>query len=156
VKVTNSRGWEATVSGTLLPPLSPAGQELVGVGPVGGRTGGAARLPPGAARLEQHPIGLPVGVVDSADLAALPVGLPDAAGEADRVVAVAGLGDQLGPPRIAMPGPLDQFPDDAGQQLPHPHRLTHAASPGAGISGTTRSPGACPASTSAGSPTPSR
>jgi hypothetical protein len=52
------------------------------------------------------------------DLASGPVGVVDAAGQADGVVAVAGLGDQLGPPRIAVAGPLDDLPEDAGQQKP--------------------------------------
>jgi hypothetical protein len=54
--------------GDALATLEPSGQELVGVGPVGGRTGWAARLPPGATRLEQHPVRLSPAVVDGADL----------------------------------------------------------------------------------------
>jgi hypothetical protein len=134
-----------------LAALEPGGQELVGVGPVGGRTGRAARLSAGAARLEQHPVRLPLAVVDGADLTCQAVGLLDPSGEADGVVAVAGLSDQLRPPVIAMPGPLDDLAEDAGQQLAHPYRLGHATSPGAGISGTIRSPGACSANSSAGS-----
>jgi hypothetical protein len=75
----------------------------------------------------------------------------DPAGETDRVMAVAGLSDQLGPPRIAVAGPVDHLTEDTRQQLPHPHRLRHATSPGAGTSGTTRSPGACSASSTPGS-----
>jgi hypothetical protein len=137
--------------GDALAALEPSGQELVGVSPVGGRTRWAARLPAGAARLEQHPVRLPVRVIDSADLAGYPVGVLDPAGQPDRVVAVAGLSDQLGPAVIAVAGPLDDLAEDAGQQLAHPYRLGHATSPGAGISGTIRSPGACSASSSAGS-----
>src|SRR5512132_2177741 len=97
----------ADAVGDALAALEPSGQELVGVGPVGGRTRRAARLPAGAARLQQHPIRLPPRVVDGADLAGCAVGVLDAAGQTDRVVAVAGLSDQLGPPRIAVPGPVD-------------------------------------------------
>ena len=50
--------------GDALAALEPGGQELVGVGPVGGRTRRAAGLPAGAARLEQHPVRLPLAVVD--------------------------------------------------------------------------------------------
>ena len=75
----------------------------------------------------------------------------DPAGEADGVVAVAGLGDQLGPPRITMAGPVHDLGQDAGEQLAHANRLRHAASSGTRIGGTTRSPGACWASTTAGS-----
>jgi hypothetical protein len=67
------------------------------------------------------------------------------------VVAVAGLSDQLGPAVIAVAGPVHDLPEDAGEQLPYPHRLRHAAPSGAGISDTTRSPGARAASSSAGS-----
>jgi hypothetical protein len=38
--------------------------------------------------------------------------------------------------------------EDAGQQLPHPYRLSHATSPG---SETTRRPGACSANSTPGS-----
>jgi hypothetical protein len=44
--------------GDALAALEPGGQELVGVGPVGGRTRRAAGLPPGAAGFEQHPVRL--------------------------------------------------------------------------------------------------
>src|SRR4029453_16710056 len=101
--------------GDALAAFEAGGEELVGVGPVGGGTGRTAGLPAGAAGLEQYPVRFSVAVVDGADLAGLAVGVLDPSGQADRVVAVAGLGDQLGPPRIAMPGPLDQLPDDAGQ-----------------------------------------
>jgi hypothetical protein len=134
-----------------LAALEPRRQELVGISPVGGRTRRAAGLPAGAARLEQHPVRLPPRVVHVADLPGGPVGVLDPSGEADRVVAVAGLSDQLGPAVVAVPGPVDDLPEDAGEQLAHPGRLGHATSPGAGISGTTRSPGACPASSRAGS-----
>ena len=51
------------------------------------------------------------------------------------MVAVAGLGDQLGPAVIAVAGPVHDLPEDAGEQLAHPDRLGHATSPGAGIGG---------------------
>jgi hypothetical protein len=60
--------------------LQPSRQELVGVGPVGGRARRAARLPPGAARLEQHPVRLPPRVVHGADLPGVAVGVLDPAG----------------------------------------------------------------------------
>ena len=75
----------------------------------------------------------------------------DPAGEADRVVAVAGLSDQLGPPLIAVTGPVDQLAKHTGEQLPHPGRLGHATSPGSDVSSTTRSPGAWAASSPAAS-----
>src|SRR4029453_9440939 len=109
--------------GDALATLEAGGQELVGVGPVGGGTGWAAGLPAGAARLQQHPIRLARGVVDLPDFAGLAVGLLNPPSEADRVVAVAGLGDQLGPAVIAVAGPLDDLPDDAGEQLTHADRL---------------------------------
>jgi hypothetical protein len=40
-------------------------------------------------------------------------------------VAVAGLGDQLGPPLIAVTGPVHDLGQDAGEQLAHPGRLGH-------------------------------
>jgi hypothetical protein len=75
----------------------------------------------------------------------------DAAGQADGVMAVAGLGDQLGPPLVAVTGAVDDLGEDAGEQLAHANRVGHAAPSGAGIGGTTRSPGACSASSPAGS-----
>jgi hypothetical protein len=134
--------------GDTLAALEPGRQELVGVGPVDGRTGRAAGLQPGATGLQQYTVRLPATVVDGADLARLAVGLLDPSGQPDRVVAVAGLGDQLGPAVTAVPGPLDQL---AEEQLPHPGRLGHATSPGAGMGGTARSPGAWAASNSPGS-----
>jgi hypothetical protein len=116
----------ADAVGDALAALEAGGQELVGVGPVGGRTRWAAGLAAGAARLEQHPIRLPVGVIDGADLAGCAVGLVDPAGQADGVVAVAGLGDQLGPPLIAVAGPLDHLLQDVGEQLAHANRPGHA------------------------------
>jgi hypothetical protein len=134
--------------GDALATLQPSRQELVGVRPVGGRTRWAARLPPGAARLQQHPVRLPVGVIDNADLTGSLVGVLNPAGQADRVVAVAGLGDQLHPTLVTLAGPVHDLGQHAGEQLRHLNRLTHAASPG---SGTTRSPGAWAASSSPGS-----
>jgi hypothetical protein len=89
-----------------LAALEAGGQELVGVGPVGGSTRRAAGLPAGTTGLEQHPVRLPLAVVDGANLAGLAVGLVDPAGQPDWVVAVAGLGDQLHPAVIAGPGPV--------------------------------------------------
>jgi hypothetical protein len=137
--------------GDALAALQPGSQELVGVGPVGGRTRGTPGLPARAARLQQHPVRLPLRVIDRADLAGLAVGLLDPAGEADGVVAVASLGDQLGPALVAVAGSVHDLSQDTGQQLAHLNRLGHAAPSGAGISGTTRSPGACSANSSVGS-----
>ena len=64
--------------------------------------------------------------------------------------AVAGRHDLLGPPRIAVPGPVHDYGEDAGEQLAHPNRGGHAAPSGADMSGTTRSPGAWSASNAAG------
>jgi hypothetical protein len=47
----------------------------------------------------------------------LAVSLLDPAGEADRVMAVVGLGDQLGPAVIAGPGPVYHLGQDSRQQL---------------------------------------
>src|SRR5215211_3966624 len=116
--------------GGALAALHPSSQELVRVGPVGGRTRWAARLSPGAARLEQYPVRLPLGVIHGADLAGLPVGVLDPAGQANGVVAVAGLGDQLHPAVIAGPGPVHDLAEDAREQLAHAKRLGHAALPG--------------------------
>jgi hypothetical protein len=134
-----------------LAALQPSGQELVGISPVDGRTRRAARLPAGTARLQQHPIRLPTRVVDLPDLAGCPVGVLDPTGQADGVVAVAGLGHQAHPTVIALAGPVHHLGQHPRQDLAHPNRARHATSPGAGISGTTRSPGAAPASSSAGS-----
>jgi hypothetical protein len=135
--------------GDALAALQPSGEQLVGIGPVGGRTRGTFGLQAGAARLQQHPVRLPLGVVNGADLAGRLVGLLDVAGQADGVVAVAGLGNQFSPPVVAVPGPGHDLGQDAGEQLAHPGRLRHATSPGGG--GTTRSPGACSPSSAAGS-----
>ena len=128
--------------GDTLTALQPSGQELVGVGPVGGRTRRAPGLPAGAAGLQQHPVRLPLRVIDLPDLAGSPVGLLDPAGQADRVMAVAGLGNQLGPAVIACSGPVHDLAENAGEQLAHVNRLRHAASPGSGVGVTTRRPGA--------------
>src|SRR5215203_5880113 len=53
--------------GDALAALQPRREELVGISPVGGRTRRATGLPAGAARLQQHPIRLPLAVVDGAD-----------------------------------------------------------------------------------------
>jgi hypothetical protein len=100
--------------GDTLAAVQPSGEELVGVGPVGGRTRRTAGLPPGPARLQQHPIRLPLAVIDGANLPGLPVGMLDPAGEADRVMAVTSLGDQLGPSVVAVAGPLHHLGQDAG------------------------------------------
>jgi hypothetical protein len=52
----------------------------------------------------------------------------DPAGQADRVVAVAGLGDQLHPAVIAGPGPVHDLAEDPWQQLTHAGRVAHADS----------------------------
>jgi hypothetical protein len=95
--------------GDALAALEPGGEQLVGIGPVGGRTGWAAGLAAGAAGLQEHAISLPAGVIDLSDFAGCLVGVLDPAGQADRVVAVAGLGDELGPAVIAPAGPLDDL-----------------------------------------------
>jgi len=79
--------------GDALAALQPGGQQVVGVSPVDGCTRRAARLPPGAARLQHHPIRLPVGVVHGADLAGYLVGVLDPTGLAVGLVAVAFLFD---------------------------------------------------------------
>jgi hypothetical protein len=55
--------------GHALAALEPGGEELVGIGPVGRGAGRAAGLAAGAARLEQHPVRLPLRVVNGPDLA---------------------------------------------------------------------------------------
>jgi hypothetical protein len=115
--------------GDALAALQPGGEQLIGIGPVGGRTRGTARLPAGATRLQQHAVRLPAAVIDLADLTSLAVRLLDPPDEADRVMAVAGLGHELGPPVIAVPGPLHNLGQHPRQDLTHPDRLAHAASP---------------------------
>ncbi len=134
-----------------LAALQPSREELVGVSPVGGRTRGAAGLPTGAARLQQHPIRLPPRVVHLPHLAGLAVGVLDPAGQADGVMAVPGLGDQLGPAVIAVAGPLHDLGQHPREHVAHAGRVAHATSPGTGMPGTTRKPGACSASSPAGS-----
>jgi hypothetical protein len=112
-----------------LAALEPGGQQLVGISPVGGRTRRAPGLPAGAAGLQQHAVRLPVAVIDLPDFAGLAVGVLDPSGQADRVVAVAGLGDEFGPARVAVPGPLDDLGQHTRQDLAYPGRLAHAASP---------------------------
>jgi hypothetical protein len=115
--------------GDALAPLEPGGKQLVGISPVGGRTRRAARLPAGAASFEQHPVRLPLRVVDLPDFAGRLIGVVNPADQADRVMAVASLGHELSPPVIVVPGPLDDLGQDPGQDLAHPGRLAHAASP---------------------------
>jgi hypothetical protein len=122
--------------GDTLAALEAGGQELVGIGLVGGRTRRAAGLPPGAAGLEQHPIRLPPGVVDLPDFAGLAVGVLNAASQADRVVAVASLRDQLGPAVIAVPGPVHDLRQHPREHVADAGRLGHADS-----SSTSRSVG---------------
>jgi hypothetical protein len=90
-------------------------------------------------------------VIDLADLTSLAVRVLDPSGQPDGVMAVAGLSDQLGPPRIVVAGPVHDLAQDARDQLPDTNRLGHATSPGAGIGGTARSPGACSANSTTGS-----
>jgi hypothetical protein len=137
--------------GDALAAAQPGGEELEAVGLVGRRTRGAHRRPPVAAGLEEGGIRLAVGRIDGADLARLRVGMLDPAAQPHRMGAVAGGRDLLGPPRIAVPGPVHDFGQDAGEQLAHANRVGHAAPSGAGMSGTTRSPGAWLASNAAGS-----
>src|SRR5215211_1162460 len=137
--------------GDALATFEAGGQELIGIRPVGRRTRRTAGLPPSAARLEQHPVRLPLGVVHLPNLTRGPVGVLDPAGQADRMVTVAGLSDQLHPALIALAGAVHDLAEDAGQQFAHDNRVGHAAPSGAGIGGTTRSPGACSASRAAGS-----
>jgi hypothetical protein len=111
--------------GHALAALEPSGEQLVGIHAIGGRTRGAAGLAAGAAGLQQHPVRLPPRVIDGADLPGLVVGLVDSASKADGVVAVAGLSDELGPPRIAVAGPLHDLPEHPRQHLTHPHRPGH-------------------------------
>jgi hypothetical protein len=111
--------------GDALAAPQPSGKKLVGVGAVDSGAGGAARLAAGATGLQQHPIRLAVGVVGGAQLAGCPVGVLDPAGQADGVVAVAGLGHQLGPAVVAVAGALDDLLEDLGQQLAHAGRLGH-------------------------------
>jgi hypothetical protein len=75
----------------------------------------------------------------------------DPAGQADGVVAVAGLSDQLDPPLVAVAGSIDDLGQDPGQGLADQDRFGHATTPGGGGSGTIRSPGACSTNTAAGS-----
>jgi hypothetical protein len=53
----------------------------------------------------------------------------DLAAQPHRVGAVAGGRDLLGPPRIAVPGPVHDFGEDAGEQLAHPNRVDHVGLP---------------------------
>ena len=137
--------------GDALAALEPGGEELVGVGPVGGRTRRAAGLPAGAARLEQHPVRLPLRVVDlcgprrSGGRPARP-GRPGGSGGGSSrpgrpARPTAHSRGRPGPrPRPGRPG--SSSPTRAGSVMPPPL---------APASGTTRSPGACSASSPAGS-----
>ena len=75
----------------------------------------------------------------------------DPAAQAHRMGAVAGCGNLLGPSVIVGTGAGDGLGHHSRQQLPDLDRLAHAASPGAGIPGTARRPGAASANSSAGS-----
>jgi hypothetical protein len=114
--------------GHALAALQAGGQQLVGVGPVGGGTGRAPGLPPGATRLQQHPIRLALGVVDLPDFAGLAVGVLNPAGQPDGVMAVAGLGDQLDPPLIALAGPVHDLGQHPREHVTDAGRVGHAGS----------------------------
>jgi hypothetical protein len=75
----------------------------------------------------------------------------DPAAQPHRMCAVASLCDQFHPTVIARTGAGDGLSYHARQQLSDLDRIAHAASSGAGISGTTRRPGAASASSGAGS-----
>src|SRR4029453_18318888 len=137
--------------GDALAAPQPGGQELVAVGLVGRRAGGTHRHPSVAAGFQEGGVRLPVGRVNRADFARGSVGVLDPAAQPHRAGAVAGGRHLLGPAVIAGAGTVDHLLQDAREQLAQPDRPGHAASPGAGMSGTTRSPGACPANSSAGS-----
>jgi hypothetical protein len=72
----------------------------------------------GCRTLKEHSVRLPLGVVDRADFASRAVGVLDPPGEADRVVAVAGLGDQLGPAVVAVAGPVHDLGQHPGSTSP--------------------------------------
>jgi hypothetical protein len=97
-------GMAGDAVGDALAAFQAGTDELVGVGPVGGGAGGAARLAPVPAGGQQDRVGLVGGVVDLADLAGGPVDVHGAAGQADRVSAVAGGGDLLLPAAELRPG----------------------------------------------------
>src|SRR5436309_8340143 len=63
------------------------------------------------------------------DLAGLPVGLLDPPGQPDRVMAVAGLGDQLHPAVIVRTGPSDGLSHHLRQDLTDVNRLGHVGPP---------------------------
>ena len=111
--------------GDTLAPSQPSGQELEAVALVGRRAGGAHRRPPVAARLEQSGIRLPLGRVHGADRSRESVGVLDSATQPHRMGAVAGGRDLLSPPLIAVPGPVHDFGEDAGEQLAHANRVGH-------------------------------
>jgi hypothetical protein len=100
--------------GDALAAPEAGGQELEAVGLVGRRAGGADRHPPVATRLQEGGVRLPVGRIDRADLARLGVGVVDPAAKADRVGAVAGGGDLLGPAVIAGTSPGDGLGHHSG------------------------------------------
>jgi hypothetical protein len=135
---------------TLAAPQT-SGEEVELVGLVGRRAGRTNRGPPIAAGLEQRGVRLPVGRVHGADLTRLWIGMLNPTAQPHRVDAVASGRDLLDPPLIARTSPVNDLLEDARQQLPDHHGLGHATSSGAGIPGRTRSPGACSASSSAGS-----
>ena len=120
-----------------LAPLKAGGEQLVGVGSIGGCAGWALGLAAGAARLKEHSVRLSLGVIDRADFAGRAVGVLDPAGQADGVVAVAGLGDQLGPPVVAVPGAVHDLGQHPWEHVAHAGRVGHA-----GSSSTSRSVGA--------------
>ena len=110
--------------GDALAAVQTGPDQLVGVGPVGGGAGGAARLAPVAAGGQQHRVGLVGGVVDLADLAGGLVDVHGPAGQADRVGAVAGGGDLLLPAAELRPGGAGhQVLGDQPDRRRHPRHL---------------------------------
>jgi hypothetical protein len=124
VKVTNRRGWPGDAVGDALAAVQAGPHQLVGVGPVDGGAGRAARLAPVPAGGQQHRVGLVGGVVDLADLAGCPVDVHGPTGQADRVGAVAGGGDLLLPAAELRPGGADhQVLGDQPHRRRHPDHL---------------------------------
>src|SRR5215218_6292912 len=138
--------------GDALAAFQPSGKELIAVGLVGRRAGRAHRGPTVAAGLQEGGVGLPVSRIQSAALLGRRIDLIDRPAQPNRVGAVAGGRDLLGPAVIAGTGPGDGLGHHSRQQLSDLDRLAHATSPGADTWGTIRKPGgATSASSSAGS-----
>jgi hypothetical protein len=141
-------GMRPDRGGDSLAAFQAGSHQLVGVGPVGGGARRAARLAPVAAGREQHGVGLVGGVVDLADLAGRSVDVHGAAGQADRVGAVAGGGELLLPAAKLRPGGSGhQVLGDQPERRRHPRHLlallaeARDGRPGAGSAGPGRRPG---------------